>query len=72
MKKGLKLKDLQAWVGRVGWVYPERRHKTATIAVKVIGVNFAYGRWLFEVAPLAGTGSWQTAADAVEFEPEVA
>jgi hypothetical protein len=68
--KGLSLEMLAKWLGEVGWVHPSPTQRTATIAVKVIGVNQAWGRWLFRVQPLAGTGSWQVDVDSVEFERE--
>lgn len=67
---GLKRDQLEKWMGQVGFVAPgpKSAHQEARIAVKVIGVNYGYGRWLFRVQPLAGTGSWQVAVDAVEFK----
>jgi hypothetical protein len=67
---GLSFKELEKWVGTVGWVHPTTRaaDKGATIAVKVIGVNYGYGRWLFKVEPLAGTGSWQVEYNRVMFD----
>ena len=65
---GLKRKQLEEWMGKIGFVKPNfGRTTTARIAVKVIGVNFTYGRWVFEVEPLAGTGTWQVDVNSVDF-----
>jgi len=66
---GLGSKDLKKWIGQIGFVAPGPKSagQSARIAVKVIGVNYGYGRWLLRVEPLAGTGSWQVDYRAVEF-----
>lgn len=71
---GLKREDLERWINQVGWVPPGNRSndETCRIAVKVLGVNYAYGKWLFKVAPLAGTGSWQVDIGRVEFRDDAA
>lgn len=69
---GLDRKDLEKWLGKIGWVAPGNRpgDETARIAVKIEGVNYCYGRWVFKVTPLAGTGSWQVDVHRVEFREE--
>ena len=62
------MEDLGKWMGQVGWVHPAPTQRTCLIAVKVTGITWSWGRWLFTVVPLAGTGSWKVAADSVEFE----
>ena len=54
----ITLEDLAKWIGAVGWVRPRPRTKTATIAVRVTGVKFGYGRHMLKVEPLMGTGYW--------------
>ena len=71
MASGLSRKDLERWLGQVGFVPPGSRRKSdARIAVKILGVNYAYGRWVFRVQPLAGTGSWQVDVNVVDFRDE--
>lgn len=69
---GLEREDLEKWLDQVGWVAPGNRpgDDGARIAVKIIGVNYCYGRWCFKVAPLAGTGSWQVDIHRVDFKED--
>ncbi len=60
----MSTEELSKWIDKVGWVPVGQ----AMIAVKIVGVNYGYGRWMFRVAPLAGTGSWQVGVDRVEID----
>jgi len=61
----LDIQKIVEWVGRVGWTAPYSKCTTAQIAVKIVGVKFGYGRWMFEVEPLAGVGTWLVGTDRV-------
>jgi len=63
----ITMEELKDRVGAIGWVRPNRDSMTATIAVKVVGVNVSYGKKLYVVEPVAGTGSWQVGFEHVEF-----
>lgn len=69
---GLGRDDLERWINQVGWVAPGNRKgdEKARIAIKVKGVNYCYGRWVFKVQPLAGTGTWQVDINRVEFRED--
>jgi hypothetical protein len=65
----VEMDKLEQWIGHVGYVKPDPR-QTATVAVKILGVKYAYGSYLLVVAPLAGTGKWQVNMDRVSVERE--
>ena len=68
----LSREKLEKWMGQIGWVPPGARsaQHDARIAVKIVGINYAYGSWLFRVEPLAGTGSWQVDVNSVDFKED--
>jgi len=64
----LNIKELTKWVGKVAWVAPYSKCETAQIAVKVVGVAVCYGRWMVEVEPMMGVGTWLVGYDRVFLE----
>ena len=64
----MNIKELTKWVGKIGWVTPYSRCTSAQIAVKVVGAQVSYGRWLLEVEPMMGVGTWLVGFDRVNLE----
>ena len=73
----LHVEDLEKAVGKIGWVSPvdpSKKHRQhggdCFIAVKVVGVTFAWGKFLYRVEPVAGVGFWQVEHTRVFFDRE--
>lgn len=72
------IETLAEAVGKIGWVSPNyaervKRKKMADdcyIAVKVKGIQYSWGKYLYRVEPVAGVGSWNVEHTRVLFDRE--